>query len=145
MEVSLWIQIPIIILSLAYGISLLVLLILVTARGLYLLDNVPKDGSKTSALREFCLPSQQEKHEEYQNSLAKPYGALFGFNVGAMILVAQLAPQWFNNAVDSFGLMGFFVLQTGLIGMMVAELVLLSVVIGGCLWGCSRHRAWGPR
>lgn len=143
MNVSIWIQIPVALLSFAYGFGLLILLVQLTARALYLLEiHLPED--KFSVLKEFCFPSQKEKLEETQNILAKPYGALFGFNVGAGILVANYS-DWVDPALEPYGLMGFFLVQNVLIGMMIAELVLIAAVIGGCLWSCSRHRAWGPR
>lgn len=130
-------MVPVILLSIAYGIALCALFALVTARIWYLIatrhhrHSVSKLSWLSTTFQEFIWPSQSDTCEEFQNFVGKIYGTLFGLTF-TIFLFATKDSKTLNDTLDTYGLLAYPILPTIGVALTFLEVLSISLLFSAC-------------
>lgn len=143
-----WQCIPVILLSLAYGIAVCAGFVVLTARTWYLIET-RSHRQRTGRLhwlskiaREFIWPSQHQRCEQLHEYVATFYGYLFGMNLMVFLLAAR--NSWVEEGLEPYGLLAYPLIITVALLLMVLELVITPVLSMAIVYVCicvSRKRS----
>lgn len=127
---NLWIQVPIILLSFAYGIALAYLLAWIIGRTYYLIATSnswyqqDRHISISDVVHEARRPSKPEECEAIMNIVGKVVGVLYGLTFTATLFTASRSAG-VKEYVDSFGLLAVPMLPTIAVVLTALEVLLL--------------------
>lgn len=135
-----WQSIPVILLSLAYGLAVCAGFIMLTARTWYLIQT--RSHRQTSGrlrwlsevAREFIWPSQHQRCEQLHEYVATFYGCLYGMNLMVVLLAGR--NLWVEHALEPYGLLAYPLIITVALLLMMLELLITPVLSMAILYVC---------
>lgn len=89
-------------------------------------------------LREAVQPTKSTEYESIQLLVGKVYGGLYGLNVPLICYFLQDTKA--EQAIQSLGLRGYFVLQAGIVASVLVESIIILAIPVACFILCC----WAP-